>query len=246
MARETPSRHTACFGQIFVYNRHPAGYTSGHVYPSRRTVMSDTSGEKRPRPAPRYWLLSLALGLVVGFLGANSFADAAGFPQVGDGHVFLRVVCGIVIGLATLAFVQFLMRQVPLVVGVLARSPQRPVTAVSITLLVCGTLCVLGTLALEWHMASTPPAVVQSIDIPGMNMRGGGIDLGQLLGPVDAAPPRRPRPPHRGGLDCPWRLGQPEAGPHGGRGRRCQCRSSPAHDDWHPGQSGDTGRAIGS
>src|SRR6516225_2761739 len=99
--------------------------------------MKDVKGEGQPRLPPRYWWLSLALALLVGSLGANRFADAAGFPpKATDTGVIFRVLSGLVVGLATLAVVQFLIRQGHAVVGLLARSNQRPNTAVSITLLV--------------------------------------------------------------------------------------------------------------
>ena len=55
-----------------------------------------------------YWLLHLTLALVAGLSGATCLADVAGFPPPYSApHLLLRVLCGLGIGLLTLAVVRF-------------------------------------------------------------------------------------------------------------------------------------------
>jgi hypothetical protein len=50
----------------------------------------------------------MVLGLVAGFLGATCFIDVAGFLAPDSTlHILLRVLCGLAIGLATVAVMPF-------------------------------------------------------------------------------------------------------------------------------------------
>jgi hypothetical protein len=70
--------------------------------------MTPTAGENRTLRPPWYWLLRLALGFMAGLFGATCLADVAGFPPPYTGlNIVLRVLCGLAIGLVTLAVVQF-------------------------------------------------------------------------------------------------------------------------------------------
>jgi hypothetical protein len=137
------------------------------------------------RPAPRYWLLSLAVAAAAGFLGANAFADAAGAPPIPPNHgefeTFLRFLSGALVGLVTLALVQFLLSQAHAVAGLLGRTPHRPALPVAVVLVVCGTLCFLGALALEWHAvtytASASATLIQGMHLNGIPGGAGGISL---------------------------------------------------------------------
>ena len=64
---------------------------------------------ENPPLRPRWnWLFRLGLGLVAGLLGATCLTDVAGFPPPYTGmNILLRVLCGLGIGLVTLAVVQF-------------------------------------------------------------------------------------------------------------------------------------------
>jgi hypothetical protein len=117
-------------------------------------------------PPRKHWLVSAGLGLAVGFLGANRFADAAGFPR-GDGEraTLLRVLSGFVVGLLTFALAQFLLFQTRAAVNTLARTPRRPSTGGAIALLACGMLCFLGVVALEWHLTSSGVTASHSVDL---------------------------------------------------------------------------------
>jgi len=70
--------------------------------------MAPTIGENPPLRPRWSWLFRLAVGLVAGFLGATCLTDVAGFPPPHTGvNILLRVLCGLGIGLVTLAVVQF-------------------------------------------------------------------------------------------------------------------------------------------
>lgn len=95
--------------------------------------------------------LVCVIAVAAAFLGAGRFADEVGFPPVVEinrdaGAVMLRILSGILVGLFSLILGLFLARQA----GVTARSLQRHggqlTTGVSITLLVCGTACLIASL----------------------------------------------------------------------------------------------------
>ena len=76
--------------------------------------MTPTAREHPPVRPPRYGLLKLVLGLVAGFLGATCFIDVAGFLAPDSTlHILLRVLCGLAIGLATVAVMPFPNRRSP-------------------------------------------------------------------------------------------------------------------------------------
>jgi hypothetical protein len=98
-----------------------------------------------------------AVAIAVGILGANSFADAAGFPPIVSGeqepgHVMLRLVCAIVVGVLSAAVFATLLRLVRVLSIKLSETRGRPSTAVAITLIACGTVCLLGALAIPLYI----------------------------------------------------------------------------------------------
>ena len=137
----------------------------------------------RPVPARRYWLLTFAVALAAGFLGANPFADAVGLshvtkPNEEEGLVFLRIFCGLIVGLVVLGLIPFLGNQCRDVAAVLGRTTERPGPAVAVTLVICGTLCLLGSLVLAWHVASLAQSASIQVQAPGMP----GFSAGPLSG----------------------------------------------------------------
>jgi len=115
----------------------------------------------KPRSSQRY--LPLAAAIAVGVLGANTFADAAGFAAVVDaerepGHVFVRVVCGVILAFLAAVIVSATMRSVAIVGAILAQTRGRPVTAVAITLITSGALCLLGAAAIPLCYVRNSPA----------------------------------------------------------------------------------------
>ena len=108
----------------------------------------------RVEAPPGNKLLVLAVSVAVALLGANAFADAAGFPVVRNanydaGAVMLRILSGIVVFLLSLAVVSALLRAVRAGLGLLARTPERPAQVVGLTMIACGTACVVATLVTE-------------------------------------------------------------------------------------------------
>jgi len=103
--------------------------------------------------SPSHRLLVLAVALAAGFLEANAFADAAGIAPVSDperepGHVFFRIVCGIVVGFVALAIMLFLVRGGQWVIAVLGSTRDKPTSGVAITCIITGAVCLLGALAI--------------------------------------------------------------------------------------------------
>jgi hypothetical protein len=134
------------------------------------------------RPSPTLALLAVALAC--GILGANPFADAAGLPvpgdRPGDIAVFFRVICGFVLFLVVLFGLPALSRAVGGVAGRLAEVRARPPLPVAITLIVCGTICVLGAVVLTLSNPSVPSVNMPALtSLPGMHMEtpNGHLDI---------------------------------------------------------------------
>jgi hypothetical protein len=126
----------------------------------------EPAGLAKPR------LLIFMLSIVVGILSANAFADAAGLPQVEPDArsddkvlpVLLRILSGVVVALMTAALLPFLIALGRQVVGVLGQTTTRPGPWVAIALVICGTLCLLGTLVFELVILDSAPRVQSVIN----------------------------------------------------------------------------------
>ena len=105
--------------------------------------------DSNPKSASlRYGGLVLAIALTVGIVGANALTDAAGFYRDREP---MQVLCGIVLFFLTWMGLRFLFQLGTQIVLRLGQVRERPGLPISITLLACGTLCVLGSLLLVWH-----------------------------------------------------------------------------------------------
>jgi len=129
----------------------------------------------------RYGGLVLALALAIGIVGANAFADAAGFHDAALDHkgeptpgMLLRVLCGFVLFLLSWMLLRFLFQLGTQIVWRLGQVRERPGLPIAITLLACGTLCVLGALLVVWYGntggVNMSPAVNLPRNMPGADM----------------------------------------------------------------------------
>jgi len=120
-----------------------------------------------------YFGLVLALAVAIGILGAIPFAEAAGFYQNQEREP-IALMCGLVLFFLAWMVLRFLFRLGTQIVWRLGQIRERPGLPVVITLLACGTLCVLGALLLVWHGAGggldMSPGVNLPGNMPGMNM----------------------------------------------------------------------------
>jgi hypothetical protein len=106
-------------------------------------------------------LILAAVALAVAFVGATRFALAAGF-ELGHGSEGKIAFSGIVLGLVTLAILFLLAKVTGAVVSGLAGTAARPATAVTVTLIICGTLCCVAVLILLlWRPAPSAGVAVQ-------------------------------------------------------------------------------------
>jgi hypothetical protein len=124
----------------------------------------------------RYRGLVLALALAIGIVGANALGDAAGFRDASqDWNIptgtFSRVLCGAVLFLVSWMLLRFLFQVGTQIVGRLGQIQARPGLPITITLLACGTLCVLGALLLVWHGNTGSLNMSPAVNLPG-NMPG--------------------------------------------------------------------------
>ena len=122
-----------------------------------------------PRPADSsdrgHIGLAAALALAVGFLGANAFADAAGFPVPRDanrdsGYVALRVLCGFVVFAVAWVVLSVAFRELHALARGLAASPTRPALPVAMACLICGTTCVIAALLVQLYGLRHPAVAV--------------------------------------------------------------------------------------
>ena len=125
----------------------------------------DYASPRPPDHAGRGYLgLAAALALAVGFLGANSFADAAGLPAPRDasrdsGYIALRVLCGIVVFVVTFVVFSFLLRELRALAHTLARSSNRPSAPIALACVICGTACVIAALLVQLYGLRNPSGV---------------------------------------------------------------------------------------
>ncbi len=97
------------------------------------------------------WTLALAAGL----LGANSFSTAAGFPSASNNPqnseyaVTGWIVSAVVLGFLTFTVVKYLFGLGERLIELFSTVYDRPALPIAITLLICGTLCVLGAVGLS-------------------------------------------------------------------------------------------------
>jgi len=119
--------------------------------------------------------LTFILGIASGILFANTFADAAGLPDprfveryAETEAIVYRVLCGIVVSVLTMAFLPFVLLQTRAGLTALSGITQRPSQPIAITLIVCGTVCLLGTLIFEWNVAASG-AIVKAVNTVTIN-----------------------------------------------------------------------------
>ncbi len=125
-------------------------------------------------PSVRYGGLVLALALAIAILGANAFADAAGFYDHPWDKDPTRLLCGIVLFFLSWMLLRFLFQLGTQIVWRLGQIRERPGLPIAITLLACGTLCVLGALLLAWHGETGSLNMSPAMNLPG-NMPGGNM-----------------------------------------------------------------------
>jgi hypothetical protein len=100
-----------------------------------------------------------ALGLIVGVMGANSVADAAGIHGDRYTDVWLRVLCGFILGLATIAFSMVAGHFGALLTAALRQSQRRPNQVMALTLVICGAVCLLMAMAFEWYVVASSQVI---------------------------------------------------------------------------------------
>lgn len=128
--------------------------------------------ESSPKTASMgYGGLVLVLAVAIGILGANAFADAAGFYKE---HEPATGVCGVVLFFLSWMVLRFLFQLGTQIVWRLGQIRERPSMPVTITLLACGTLCVLGALLLVWQGGTGSLNMSPAMNLPS-NMPGGNM-----------------------------------------------------------------------
>lgn len=112
-----------------------------------------------PLPARRRDGLGAALVCVIaiaaGFLGASRFADEVGFPPItdfsGPGPALARVLSGVIVSVFVLVLGIVIKRQGMTLAHSLRSAEGKLSTSIAITLLICGTLCLILSLFLPLY-----------------------------------------------------------------------------------------------
>jgi hypothetical protein len=135
--------------------------------------------------------LPWALALAAGLLGANSFSTAAGFPsasnnpQNGEYAVTGWIVSGVVLAFLTFTVVKYLFGLGERLVQLFSTVSDRPALPIAITLLVCGTLCVLGAVGLPVADGHSETRILNpAVQFPGrefVQFSGGAPSITALL-----------------------------------------------------------------
>jgi hypothetical protein len=100
----------------------------------------------------------LTVGVLVGLLGANPVADAAGI-DTDRRDTALRVLCGFALGLATISVAMLVGHFGSLVIAALRQSQRRPDRTMALTLVICGAVCLLMAMAFEWYVVSSTQVI---------------------------------------------------------------------------------------
>lgn len=115
------------------------------------------------RNPERLWNLSgiqlffilVLLAVAAGFVGATSFALAAGLDLSSEREGKLAA-SGIIFGFLTLALLILLAQVIRSAVVLVSQSESRPGTPVAVTLIICGTLCLVAALGVAiWRTAGS-------------------------------------------------------------------------------------------
>ena len=121
-----------------------------------------------------YTGLVLALALTIAIFGTNALRERGGFSsrirgQWGNPNpsMFLRVLCGFVLFVLSWMVLRFLFQLGTQVVWRLGQIRERPGLPIAITLLACGTLCVLGGFLLVWPGVTGGPNMSPTMNMPG-------------------------------------------------------------------------------
>ena len=94
------------------------------------------------------WFGRLCVAVLIGFVGANSLADASGLGDPGDRESFV-IASGIIAGCLTMTALAFGEVQLRNLFSVLARTKQRPETALVIVLICGGIACLIAAVCLQ-------------------------------------------------------------------------------------------------
>ncbi len=105
--------------------------------------------------------LSVAVAAAVAFVGATPLAQAAGFykenPNYSTENAPILSFSGAILFALTVALIGPMLRLIGTTVATLKHAQSRPAPVVSITLIGCGTLCVVVSLWLAWSAKGMRP-----------------------------------------------------------------------------------------
>jgi hypothetical protein len=118
-----------------------------------------------PKPLLMPGYLGPVVAIAVGVLGANGFADAAGFPAVVSaerdaGYIVIRVICGCIVAILTTAILASAQRLAQIIAGSLSHTRGRPVTAVVITMIAAGAVCLIAATVMPFHFIHNAPTSI--------------------------------------------------------------------------------------
>jgi hypothetical protein len=141
---------------------------------ARREQIADVP-EPRVKKVPQgYRAFSVACALIIGFVAGRSVAEGAGliappavqipnYERERDGlWTFAAMV---LVGLFVFATCRFLFLLGWRAAEVLRQAQTRPNTWVALGIIVCGTICMLAAVSLQWHAATSSASVTTMLPV---------------------------------------------------------------------------------
>jgi hypothetical protein len=125
-----------------------------------------------PNRRPLFAVFAVAIALA--FLGAGPFSAAIGFPPIPNvnepeaGPVFGHIAAGFLIFLLVIALAGPLARLIREIIRRVEQTQAKPAQPVVLTLIICGTLCVLGAMGMELYLVRYGESVMTAAGIGGL------------------------------------------------------------------------------
>ncbi len=119
-----------------------------------------------PMPARRQgpsWMLIIMGALAVGFLVTDPYRMTAGFPADDAGPVMVRVFGGLIALGLVITGTKPLMRLAMAVIERFSTRQARPCFGICLTLIVCGTVCILASVAVELRAVRSDAMVALAV-----------------------------------------------------------------------------------
>jgi hypothetical protein len=135
-------------------------------------------------PSRRPLFAVFAVAIALAFLGAGPFAAAIGFPPIPNvnepeaGPVFGHIAAGVIIFVLVIALAGPIGRLTRGIIHRIEQSHAKPAQPVVLTLIICGTLCVIGAMGMELYLVRYGESVMTAAGIGGLGQAMERVSVG--------------------------------------------------------------------